>query len=233
MNTKLIKFFILVTSILVIIYVNLYYNHGPRNKNLVTAPAPAIKHFTFGYIESMGDSWWLASIQNFTDCEQNRGGSSYAPSGARMGLNRTPACSFGWLYHAINLTIELIPRFYLAAANGPIALSVVVDDIDGASALFDKVIELYPYDWVILSRAASHFASEVEDRQKAAALFLRAARLGAPAWMALYASKLTSKEGMHYFSKKILMEFKDNPNLRDEDKRYIEEKLRVLNKKAE
>ncbi len=233
MKQTILKSPILLICVAIILVMNTELISYEKPKALVIPPSPSIRYFTMGYTETVGDSWWLTAIQSLNVCEQDRGASSFAPSGNRIGLDRTPSCSYGWVFHVLNLIIELIPRFHFVAVNGPIILSVIIDDIDGATVLFEKAIKLYPNDWVILSRAASHFASEVEDRQKAALLFLRAARLGAPPWMALYAAKLSSKEGLHFFSRRILEEFRYNPNLRDEDKKYIEQKLKGLTKKAE
>lgn len=188
-------------------------------------PGPEMVYFHFGYSETFADSTWLRSLQNFSSCEQDRGGSSYAPNGARMGPDRTPACSRGWLFRVLNVVLELAPRFHVVALIGPTVLSAVVDDIDGASDLYLKAVKLFPNDWVILSRAGSHFALEVENFPLAAKLYIRAVENGAPTWMALYASKLWSKDGQQELSRRILMRFRDNSRLTDRDREYIEKKL--------
>ena len=63
----------------------------------------------------------------------------------------------------LNLIFELDNRFHLAASLGPVTLSVVADDIEGATELFKKVLEQYPSDWVLNYQAGYHFMAELED----------------------------------------------------------------------
>lgn len=209
----------------VYVFLNLNYELKESPSKLYALPGPELKNFTFGYDEIIADTTWLQALQNFTTCEQDRGGSSYSPTGARMGLDRIPACSHSRLFYLLNLVLELAPRFKFVAEVGPTVLSVVVDDIDGASELFLKAIRLYPNNWIILSRAGSHFALEVEDRSLAAQLFIRAVENSAPTWMALYASKLWEKDGQKELGKRILMRFRNHDRLTERDRKYIEEKI--------
>lgn len=220
----LLRNFAILLSVVTIVAFNLVGRVEVRD-SLPIPLDPAISLFTFGYSETLADSIWLQSLQNFRTCEQDRGGSPLTALGARMGPDRIPSCSYSWLYHMLNVTMHLAPRFKTVAEIGPMVLSSVIDDIDGATELYTRAVRHYPDDWVILSRAATHFALEIEDGQKAAQLYLRAVDKGAPVWMALYASKLSSQEGQRELAIRILKRFSDDERLTERDRKYIEEKL--------
>jgi hypothetical protein len=226
MTTQLKYTFLFLICVVPIVLLNLSYE--TRSTTIPSAPPPLnIKLFLFGQDETVADVYWLKALQNFNVCEQDRGGSSYAPNGARMGLNRTPSCSYGWLSRTLYFIGNLVPRFRFLFVVGPTVLSTIVDDIDGATELYKLAVKLYPNDWLILSRAATHFALEVENRPVAAQLYLRAVENGAPTWMGLYASKLFGQEGLHNLSIRILRDFSKNTNLSARDRAYIEEKLKA------
>ncbi len=211
-----------------IIFANLTFN-GPQEQNaLMLAPPNSIQYFTMGYTETFGDVLWLGAIQRSDGCEQHRGGSSTDSNGRRMGLDRTPSCHLGWLYHMLSLVLDLIPRFYYAARVGPVILSVIVDDIAGATLLFEKAMVNFPDDWVIMTRAGYHFVFELEDERRGAALYLRAAQLGAPQWMALYAAKLYDRSGRRELARSVLVDFLKSNTIEPVLKKKFEEKLRDL-----
>lgn len=149
-------------------------------------------------------------------------------AGKRMGLDRTPSCQRGFLFHILSLILDLVPRFRYAARVGPVILSIVVDDVEGATLLFQKAIRNFPDDWIIATRAGYHYVFELEDYQKGAALYYRAAQLGAPSWMALYASKLQDKEGRKDMAIRMIRDFMGSNDLKPEDKKNFEAKLKQL-----
>lgn len=176
-------------------------------KPLLYAPPDTIKYFLFGYKEIFSDILWIRLLQDFGYCEQNRGGNSFNKDGARKGPNRTPLCSLGWNYQMLNLILDITPNFYAAALQGPISLSTVTDDIDGASLLFDKVTKAYPNDWRINYQAAYHFSIEVEDYKKAAFYFEVAARNGAPDWLLFSSARLNTLAGRYDLAKSTLLDY--------------------------
>lgn len=141
----------------------------------------AIQHFTFGMKEQTADLLWLRSIQDFDYCENN-----VAP---KLCVEQ------GWLYRMLDLISDLSPSFRMPMATGPLALTVIVNDIKGAGLLFDKAVERFPTDFPILSRAAYHAMIEEEDKEKAARLFRAAADHGGPSWYYMLATKLYSEAG--------------------------------------
>jgi tetratricopeptide (TPR) repeat protein len=99
---------------------------------------------------------------------------------------------------------ELTPDFRVPYSAGAIALSVLVDDREGATKIFEKAVARFPDDWVILYRAGYHFLFEVNDPVRAQDLLVRAARQGAPPWVYSLASRLASKEGQTELAVRIL-----------------------------
>lgn len=201
-----------------------------KSERKLYAPPPLVlKYFTFGYNNTSADSYWIRLLQDFGVCEQKRGGSPIDPeTGARRGKNRTPECSLGWGYHMLNLITDLAPRFYVAAVNGPLILSVVADDIDGATLLYEKAIRLFPNDWGAHYYAGSHFLNEVEDSQRAIDLFKRAYSLGAPSWLPLLIARLQTREGRRDIAKSILLEFIKNAENNEHLKERAREKLKEI-----
>lgn len=215
-------------AIFVVVWSNLNFT-AIQIQNLPLMPPPeSINYFTFGFDETIGDFFWLSAIQNFSTCEQNRGSTPMSPHGTRMGLDRNPTCQRSWLYHVLNLVLELLPRFHYAARVGPVTLSVVVDDIEGATLIFEKAMRNFPKDWVIMTRAAYHYVFELEDYQRGAQLYYEAAKLGAPSWMALYASKLTDEQGRKEMAIRMIKNFMQSQDLKPGDKIHFINKLKEL-----
>ena len=222
--------FIILAALFLIIFMNVSRDFKGWGKPQLYPPSIEIQHFTFGQRDTMADSFWLRALQDFDKCDQSREGSSLNPKGIRMGLDRTPSCKKGWLFHTLNLIMELAPRFYMVARVAPLTLSVVIDDIEGATILFDKAMQNFPNDWIIRYRAAYHYMMELEDKTRAAQLFMDAYNKGAPEWTPLLAAKLHERNGDKDVARFILTEFLKN-DLQDEDnKAAAEEKLESLEK---
>lgn len=133
------------------------------------SPPPGIEHFTFGHRDVIADFFWIRAIQDFDYCDQP--------------IAKNLCVGGGWLYRMLETITELSPKFRMPYATGAVALSVMVSDINGAAKIFDKGIQNFPNDWPILYRAAYHYLYEVKDKKKAADLFIRAGRNGAPPWV--------------------------------------------------
>lgn len=162
-----------------------------RGKELI-APPPQLERFTFGYRYLMADSLWVRAIQDFDYCEKE--------------LAKHLCQGNGWLYKMLDSVTTLSPDFYNAYAFGAIVLSVIVSDIQGATKLFDKGVEVYPNRWVLLYRAAYHAIYEEKDEAKAARLFERAVRSGAPAWLKVLSARLYSETGRREIAEHMLQE---------------------------
>lgn len=164
-------------------------------KNMV-APPDDLAHFVFGYNEVIADMMWVRSLQDFDYCENK--------------VDEINCVGNSWVYRMINTIVTLSPHFREAYASGALALTVMVNDIEGASKIFDKAVAAFPNDWTILYRAAYQALIEEKDNEKAAALMLRAAQNGAPEWLYQASARLYSEEGKIVVAEGILADLKRN-----------------------
>lgn len=153
-----------------------------------------LERFAFGYQEVMADSLWIRTVQDLDYCEQS------------VAFNTCKNNS--WLFHMINTTTNLSPKFRIAYAVGGLALTVLITDIDGATKIFDKSVDAFPNDWPILYRAAYHYLYEVKDKKKAADLLIRAADNGAPPFTRTLAGRLFTESGNIELAEMLLAEMK-------------------------
>ncbi|RYZ85505.1 MAG: hypothetical protein EOP06_16130 [Proteobacteria bacterium] len=191
---------------------------APPPVQLLLPPAQ-MKYFTFGYSEVVADTIWLRVIQDFDTC-----GKTALTEVAPVPRNAVDAevtkrqgrCELSWVYRMIDSTTDLAPKFRIAYATGAVILSVAVDDIDGATRIFDKALIAFPTDWRINFSAAYHYLYETGDKRKAAAALLTAAKNGGPYWTEILAARLFSKSGSAMLGKTVLSEFiANNPDQAD------------------
>lgn len=191
------------------------------------APPESIKRFALGYNESMADVLWIRTIQDFDIC--NARGEVVVPVGQNTFLEpteapspneeRKPRCRLGWVYRMLIGTTELAPKFRAPYIHGGIVLSVLIDDIKGASEIFRRGLVQYPKDWSLKYRAAYHFAFEEKDYEYAAKLLIEAGNEGAPAWVFRLASSLLTKDGRLDLARNVLKE--QIENAKDESHREM------------
>lgn len=155
-------------------------------QRLSVAPPKNIQYYTFGYSEVMADLFWLRAIQDFDFCDQPLGK-------AKEGY--TICSSQSWLYKLLDAIMSLSPEFKMPYSTGPLALSVLISDKEGATKLFLRSVAAFPQDWKIHYRAAYHAILE-EDNPKKAAVFLKiAADNGAPQWLYALAGRMFVEGG--------------------------------------
>lgn len=167
-----------------------------KRENYFLYPPKDIIHFTFGYKEAMADLFWIRSIQDFDYCEDK--------------IDKLNCVGNSWLYKMLDIVTDLSPQFRTAHSMGPIALSIIVSDISGASKLFDKATIRFPNDWVILGRAAYHALYEENDRAKAARLLKAGAENGGPYWYYILAGRMYAEGGDKELGEALLKELKDS-----------------------
>lgn len=160
------------------------------NLNLIPPPQ-GIAHFTFGYDEVMGDILWLRLIQDFSVCEKAKDGVAHYEG----RTDTQPMCRQSWVYQMLNTITDLAPMWKLPYSTGGVMLSVIVDDREGATRIFEKGVQQFPNDYNLNYRAAYHFLWEEKVPEKAVKYLLQAARSGGPAWMYSLAGKIYSEEG--------------------------------------
>jgi hypothetical protein len=177
-----VGFFILLAVSAALITATVKFNLDLKEKKQVYFPPPIqIKHFTFGYHETMADLFWLRAIQDFDYCEKE--------------IAHQNCIAKGWLFHVLNLATELSPKFVIPHSAGALALTVLVSDYAGATVIFDKAVARFPSSWKIAYNAGYHALYEEKDQAKAARLLEQAARNGAPSWVYSLASRLYTDAG--------------------------------------
>lgn len=76
-----------------------------------------------------------------------------------------------WMFLRFNTISILDPLFYENYSFGGIYLSIIKDDLPGASILYDKGLSFYPDDYTLLKDAGFHYYFEVGDFEKALPLY--------------------------------------------------------------
>jgi hypothetical protein len=153
----------------------------PAEQRMLMAPPPYIEYFTFGYNEVVADALWIRAIQDFDFCDQP--------------ISKLVCKGQGWLYHMLDTITDLSPKNLIVFRTGPVELTVIVNDIEGASKLFDKAVEHFPNDWQILYRASYQALFEEHNQKKAADLLVRAAQNGGEQWFYNLAARLYTDGG--------------------------------------
>ena len=170
-------------------------NPGPH-----LLPAASLPLFALGYNEILGDTLWLRTIQDFDYCE------------ARLNAKvkaQDVKCQRGWVYHMIDSVTELAPRFRQPYLSGALMLTVVVNDIEGSSAIFDKAVKRFPNDGPLAFAAAYQALIEEKNPAKASDLLIVAGRNGQPPWVFALAARLQQREGQLILAQTILQQAKE------------------------
>lgn len=191
-------------------------------KPLFIAPPPHIERFVFDYNPVMADLLWLRTIQDLDHCENKD----------HLGRCRGNP----WVYKMLESTTNLDPKYRIIYAAGGMVLSVLINDIKGATLLFNKGIQEYPKDWPILYRAGYHFLFEEDDQKKSAELFLRAAQNGAPDWLYSLSARLYTQSGATELANKIFEDLKQQgmgEHLIEQMRDRLHQKLQIPRVKVE
>ncbi len=196
----------------------------PKTKKEFLRPPEKIKYFTFGYNDMMASVLWLRLVQNFEYCEGGKyTEADYVEPTRPAGKDRLTGilerqmkpskCHKGWVYSMLDVISEIQPHYKLVYETGASFLSVAVDDREGARLIFEKGLEQYPNDWQLLFKAGYHYLWEMQNPGRAAELYNRAGKAGAPEWVASLAGALYTRVGQAYLAKIVLEDaVKRNPN---------------------
>ncbi len=199
-------------------------------------PTKTLQGFHFGHKNTMADIFWLNTIQNMDYCENESAERAYNPGvgvDAVLSAELAPSrCQKGWVFQMMDFITDLSPKFEAVYEIGATALSVVVDDRDGAKIIYDKGLEQFPNNWIINYRAAYHYLMELQKPGMAADLLMRAYQNGGPDFLPTLASRLWSRVGRAQLGYTTLREFiennPDSPHL-ERAKERLEELRQQLN----
>lgn len=78
-----------------------------------------------------------------------------------------------WMYLRFNSIAQLEPKFLENYRFGGVYLSIIKDDIVGASELYRQGLAVYPNDYSLLKNASFHFYFEAKNLEAAYPLFKR------------------------------------------------------------
>lgn len=178
-------------------------------------PPENIERFTFGYRDSIADSLWIRTIQDFEYCGSQAKELGEAapvfPGVPELEKQMAKAkCEKGWAFHMLNEITDLSPKFEVIYTMGAPGLSIVVDDREGAEILFDKGIAALPKNWQIPYMAGYHAMYETRKFEKAGDLLKRAGDLGAPEWVYFLATRFYSRAGRAELGRAVLLEYIKN-----------------------
>ena len=182
------------------------------------SPPEQIKYLSFGNSIQYADSFWLRAIQDFEFCDSP--------------VNEKECHGKSWLFQIIDTVVNLDQNFFEAHYYGALALTIMVNDFEGASAIFDKGVKQFPDNWMILYAAGYHALVEEKNKVKASKLYYQAGIKGAPDWVAMMAGKLAADGGDIDYATKILegmIEMNQKAAYIDRLKEKLEEKKAVLN----
>lgn len=179
----------------------------------------AIQHFSVGFKNHMASALWLRSLQGFDYCEKEISAGICAPK--------------SWLYQNINLASTLDPIFEPGFYRlGALALTVIISDYAGASIIFDRGVSQYPNYWPLLYSAGYHSYFEEKNLIKASQLFDRAAKNGAPNWVAVLAGRLAADGGNINLAEQILRTMVEE-NQDEKLVKRLKEKIYSLRKQSD
>jgi hypothetical protein len=142
-------------------------------------------------------------IQDFGICEDPK----LKEGESRTGPNRKTDCRLNWGYYVVNSITDLAPRFLMAYSSGALSLSVLADDIEGASRIYIKGLLNIRHDWDLWYRAGAHFLNETNEDKFAAYALNQAVTLGAPHWIAALSAKIYSESGRAVLGCRNLISF--------------------------
>ena len=221
-----------------------------ENKVIYVAPPRYVQHMVFGYNESVAGSFWLRTIQDLAVCEK-RHHQSEVPIIRKIEKLETitddkikflidfagkanqgrKVCRKGWVFRMLDATTELAPRFKMPYEAGALALSIMIDDYEGAAAIFEKAVVKFPKDWQILYRAAYHFLFDQKDFTRAAELLVQAGDNGAPSWVKGLAATLYTTEGQLALAVSTLQSLRSGLKS-DEHRKNLDQRIETLKEQA-
>lgn len=174
-------------------------------------PPPRLEYLSFGFQMPIADSLWLRSIQDFDYCEN------------RLA---THLCEGnGWLFKMMDAVTTLAPDYLAAYRNGALALTVLVSDYPGASIIFDRGVQMFPEDRILLYRAAYHAMLEEKKNDKAADLLIRAAKAGGKEWFYNLAARLYSDSGQKDLAEGLYEELKASKGVSEATLQRMRDKI--------
>jgi tetratricopeptide (TPR) repeat protein len=184
-----------------------------ESRKYLNPPPDYIEHFAFGFSGSMADILWLRWIQDSDYC-QTYGLTAPTAAPAKTDHSdiffnpRAKNCDQSWAFKMLDAVTKLAPKFEMPYLAGAMSLSVLVEDYQGASIIFERGVEQFPQNWMLLYRAAYHFLFDRQDYKRGAELLDRAAKAGAPYWLRFLAARAYSRAGQGEVGLDVLRQYR-------------------------
>ncbi|MDZ4677889.1 MAG: hypothetical protein SGI74_10320 [Oligoflexia bacterium] len=153
----------------------------------ITLKGELLSHLSLGFKLIVSDFIWIRLVQE-------------------IDYRELKSVSKGWAFQMLDSVTTLDPRYHTAYTTGVTVLSILVQDVEGASILYDRAVQNYPTHWPLLYRAAYHNLYEVGDCPKAAGLLYKAGLHGAPNWVNSLASRLYVRSGQFELARGVLID---------------------------
>lgn len=116
-----------------------------KQQSALNIDSSFLKYFNLGQKRLYSSILWITTILE-SDIEHYKG----------KNLN-------SWMLLRFKTISEIDPRFYVNYNFGALYLSIIKDDIEGASFLYKKGLEAYPNDFNLLKNSSFHFYYEAQD----------------------------------------------------------------------
>jgi len=215
---ELVKIWLaLVLSFVVIQVTGQQIKMAAKGRHPIMIPPKNIEHFSFGYSDSLADSFWIRTIQSFEYCGAEGDSSKIIPESPRWDADaslekpqKLARCQKGWAFHMLNEITDLSPKFKIIYTMGAPGLSIVVDDREGAEVIFDKGVVALPHNWQIPYMAAYHALFETRKFEKAAKLLHQTGDRGGPEWVYFLASRVYSRAGRAELGRAVITQYIKN-----------------------
>jgi tetratricopeptide (TPR) repeat protein len=134
-----------------------------------------------------------------------------------------------WMYHRFNRILELDPQFLEGYQYGAQYLSIIKDDLVGASDLYERGLKIYPDDYFLNYQAAIHYFNELNDNQKAIPLLERVQdHQRAPAFIKGLIETLRHKSGVPVDDVIKNLEYLRDQSNDEKQKNYYDIKIKRL-----
>lgn len=183
-------------------------------RKALIAPPPDLEYFSFGFQFPLADNLWIRTIQDIDFCEHE--------------IAKQKCQSNGWLFQMVDTIVTLAPDYLIAYNEGGVVLSVLLSDVTGAAEIYRKGLAVFPKDFRLIYRAATHAYIEEKNKAKAASLYLRAAQVDPdqPSWLYSLATRMYSDAGEREAALQIYQNLKDQ-GLEDSILKRMREKLGI------
>lgn len=100
-----------------------------------------------------------------------------------------------WMFLRFKTIAELEPKFYQTYAFGGPYLSIIKDDLTGASYIYDKGLEIFPESKHLLFNAGFHYEYEIKDSTKSLPILRRLSLLDKSSLLTTTLAKIEAKGG--------------------------------------